>query len=308
MAGACSRIHVVRPGGHRLLRRGPGPRPSRGVLVAGEEPGHGGAAGAAALGLARDRSEPEAVRRGPGRAGSPTRACLLRPERGRAGRVRLRPHLLRTQVGQPAAPAGPAGDRRRAGAAHRAAVDDALGLPGAGQAVGVRRVRSGEVIRLPCHRRWPPVSSSTGPAAPWIPTSTPTWWRPTWPRGWTGAGRRWTAGGCIAHLPAAQAVYHARLRLELGERLGGACEVARSGLGDVVGVDRVAPAALLAAGRGHGRVPANRAGRHVGTGRSSAGSPAPRRPARTRTARAPSRPAGRVAPTGRRPSGSISAT
>jgi len=40
-----------------------------------------------------------------------------------------------------------------------------------------------------------------------------------------------------AHLPAAQSVYHARLRFELGDRMGAAWHVHPSGLGDVVGVD-----------------------------------------------------------------------
>jgi hypothetical protein len=40
-----------------------------------------------------------------------------------------------------------------------------------------------------------------------------------------------------AHLPAAQSVYHARLRFELGDRMGASWHVQPSGLGDVVGVD-----------------------------------------------------------------------
>jgi conjugative relaxase-like TrwC/TraI family protein len=41
----------------------------------------------------------------------------------------------------------------------------------------------------------------------------------------------------FAHLGAAGAVYHARLRWELSERIGAAWEVPATGLGDVVGVE-----------------------------------------------------------------------
>ena len=40
-----------------------------------------------------------------------------------------------------------------------------------------------------------------------------------------------------AHLGAAQALYHARLRFELGDRMGAAWGVRPSGMGDVIGVD-----------------------------------------------------------------------
>ena len=41
----------------------------------------------------------------------------------------------------------------------------------------------------------------------------------------------------FSHAHATQAVYHARLRMELRDRLGAAWDVPRSGMGDVVGVD-----------------------------------------------------------------------
>jgi hypothetical protein len=41
----------------------------------------------------------------------------------------------------------------------------------------------------------------------------------------------------FSHLGAAQALYHARLRLELGHRIGASWEMRPNGLGDVVGVD-----------------------------------------------------------------------
>jgi hypothetical protein len=55
-----------------------------------------------------------------------------------------------------------------------------------------------------------------------------------------GVDGRWSAVDgrrVFAHAQAVQAVYHARLRLEIGERLGATFEVAPSGLGDVLGVD-----------------------------------------------------------------------
>ncbi len=54
---------------------------------------------------------------------------------------------------------------------------------------------------------------------------------------WSAAdGRR-----LFRHLRAVQGVYHARLRRELGERLGVAWQVRPSGLGDVVGIDPALP-------------------------------------------------------------------
>ena len=89
-----------------------------------------------------------------------------------------------------------------------------------------------------CQRpEWWPVRSSTGPAAPSIRTSTPIWSWPTSPRVWTA---RWSAvdgRGIFDHLRAVRGIYHARLRMELGGRLGVAWDVPRSGMGDVRGVD-----------------------------------------------------------------------
>ncbi len=122
------------------------------------------------------------------------------------------------------------------GSAHRAAVDEALGYLERA-AVGVRRSRSGVVIRL----------RSTGMAAGVFLHRTS---RALDPHLHThvvaanvaqGVDGRWSAVDSrrvFVHAPAAQAVYHARLRLEIGERMGGAFDVSPSGLGDVVGVDR----------------------------------------------------------------------
>ena len=189
--------------------RGPGGRRGAGRLD------WGGCRGPrAGTDRSRPRSSPRSWPGGTHRVGP------LRGPSGRAGRVRLRPHLLRTQVGERAAPAGAPGAGAAGGAAHAAAVAEALGVPGAGRASACAAVRSGEVGRTwPPPGRWP-VSSSTGPAGPSIPTSTPTWWRPTWPRGSTGAGRRVDSRRLYAHLRRAQAVYHARLRLELGGAAG----------------------------------------------------------------------------------------
>ena len=123
------------------------PAGPRATLVAGEEPGAWSGAGAAALGRGRGGGVP-GLRRGargprPGLGRGAAHAGGA-PERGR-----LRPHLLRTQVGEPAPPAGPGGDRRpRSGAGHQAAVAEAAGYLERA-AVGVRRTRAGQVTSLP---------------------------------------------------------------------------------------------------------------------------------------------------------------
>ena len=58
-----------------------------------------------------------------------------------------------------------------------------------------------------------------------------------WLKESTGAWSGLDSRRLHAHLAAAQSVYHARLRLELGERMGATWEVRPSGTGEVVGVD-----------------------------------------------------------------------
>ncbi len=228
------RIHVVRAGGHAYYVEDLVPGRAEGSLVAGEEPGHWWGGGAAAMGR-HDRVEAQEFAevlagRDP-HSGVPLRA--RRADRAVSGydltfgapkSVSLL-HLL-----------GPGEIAAETGSAHRAAVEEALGYLERA-AVGVRRFRSGEVVRLP----------STGMAAgvflhrtsraldPHLHTHVVT------ANVAQGVDGRWSAVDSrrvFAHAPAAQAVYHARLRLEIGERLGGSFEVSRSGLGDVVGVDR----------------------------------------------------------------------
>ncbi len=124
----------------------------------------------------------------------------------------------------------------QAGAAHRAAVDEALGYLERA-ALGVRRSGRHGTTRLP----------ATGMVAGTFLHRTS---RALDPHLHThavvanvaeGVDGRWSAVDSrrvFGHARAAEALYHARLRLESGERLGAAFETAPSGLGDVVGVDR----------------------------------------------------------------------
>jgi len=122
------------------------------------------------------------------------------------------------------------------GAGHQAAVDEATGYLGR-RAVGVRRTRAGQVVLL----------ASTGPVAghflhrtsraldPHLHTHAVT---ANVAQGVDGVWSAVDSRRVFAHARAAQAVYHARLRLELSDRIGATWEVPATGLGDVVGVDR----------------------------------------------------------------------
>ena len=123
-----------------------------------------------------------------------------------------------------------------AGAGHRAAVEEAVGYL-ARAAHGVRRRRQGAVGGGPLHRSGGRATSSTGPAERSTPTSTPTLVVANVAQGVDGPWSSIDSRRLFAHAPAVQAVYHARLRLELTTRLGAAWDVPATGLGDVVGVD-----------------------------------------------------------------------
>jgi conjugative relaxase-like TrwC/TraI family protein len=122
-----------------------------------------------------------------------------------------------------------------AGTGHQVAVADALDYL-AREGVGVRRSRRGEVAFL----------ATTGPVAGQFLHRTS---RALDPHLHThvvlanvaqGVDGRWSgvdSRRLHAHLPAAQSVYHARLRFELGDRMGAAWHVRPSGLGDVIGVE-----------------------------------------------------------------------
>jgi conjugative relaxase-like TrwC/TraI family protein len=227
------RIHVVRQGGHHYYVDDLVPGRAEGGRVAGEEPGRWSGDGAAGLGLdgAIDPHHFAEVLGGRHPAsGSALRSA--RADRGVAGydltfgapkSVSLL-HLL-----------APREIATEVGAGHQAAVREAVGYLGR-SAVGVRRVRQGEVSLLP----------STGAVAGNFLHRTS---RALDPHLHThlvvanvaqGVDGGWSAVDSrrlFAHGRAAQGIYHARLRLELGDRLGAAWDVKPSGLGDVVGVD-----------------------------------------------------------------------
>ncbi len=228
------RIHVVRDGGHAYYVDDLVPGRAEGTLVAGEEPGFWSGTGAADVHLfgpvevapfAEVLAGRDPVSGVPLRAGRGDRSVSAYDLAFCAPKSVSLLHLL-----------GSREIAEESGAAHRAAVDEALGYLER-SAVGVRRAETGRITRL----------SATGLVAGAFLHRTS---RALDPHLHThvvaanvalGVDGRWSAldsRRVFAHAPAAQAVYHARLRLELGERLGGACEVAPSGLGDVVGVDR----------------------------------------------------------------------
>lgn len=227
------RVHVVREGGHAYYVDDLVPGRAEGSSVAGEEPGEWWGAGAEDLGrharvdpdgfaavlAGRDpRSDVSLRGRRPGHSvagydltfGAPKSVSLL--------------HLL-----------GPREIAEQSGLAHRVAVAEALGYLERA-AVGVRRSGPDGVTRL----------DSTGMVAGVFLHRTS---RALDPHLHThavaanvarGVDGRWSAVDSrrlFAHAGAVQALYHARLRLEIGERLGGSFAVSPSGLGDVVGVD-----------------------------------------------------------------------
>jgi conjugative relaxase-like TrwC/TraI family protein len=228
------RMHVVRQGGHHYYVKDLVPGRAEGTLVAGEEPGVWSGAGSHALGL-RGTVESEVFAEVlDGR--DPVSGRALRLHRGDASVAAydltfaapksvsllhlLAPREIATQVGD----------------GHRAAVNEATDYLGRA-ALGVRRTRNGQVSFL----------ASTGPVAGHFLHRTS---RTLDPHLHThvvaanvaqGVDGRWSAVDSrrvFAHMSAAQGIYHARLRLELSDRIGATWEVPRSGLGDVIGVDR----------------------------------------------------------------------
>jgi len=226
------RIHVVRQGGHHYYVQDLVPGRAEGTLVAGEEPGLWLGGGSTALGLS-------------GSVGSPEFGELLEGRHPRSGEALRRSRGERSAAGYDltfGAPKSvsllhmlaPREMARAAGAGHHAAVADALEYLGR-EGVGVRRSRGGQTAFL----------SSTGPVAggflhrtsraldPHLHTHVVVANVAEGVDGvWSGVDSR----RLHAHLGAAQSLYHARLRLELGDRMGAAWEVGPSGMGDVVGV------------------------------------------------------------------------
>jgi conjugative relaxase-like TrwC/TraI family protein len=226
-------VHVVRQGGHGYYVSDLGQGRTDDGLVAGELPGQWSGRGAPDLGLG-GTVEPEVFGdvlegRHPGSGQSLRRVAGDRAVAGydltfAAPKSVSILHLL-----------GPREIAAEVGAAHRVAVADATGyLDRAG--VGVRRTSERQLTLLP----------ATGAVAGEFVHRTS---RALDPHLHThlvvanvaqGVDGRWSSVDSrrvFAHLSATKGLYHARLRLELGRRLGAAWDVRPSGLGDVVGVE-----------------------------------------------------------------------
>ena len=227
-------IHVVRPGGHRYYVDDLVPGRAEGTLVAGEEPGTWIGTPSASLGLA-------------GPVDAPRFAALLDGRHPQSGRPLRHPRSGASVSGYDltfCAPKSvsvlhllaPREIATQTGAGHQAAVEDAVSYLSR-RGVGVRRTEGGQTAYL----------RSTGMLAGQFLHRTS---RALDPHLHThvvaanlaqGVDGRWSAVDSrrlYAHLHAAQGIYHARLRLELGNRLGAGWEVRTSGLGEVTGVDR----------------------------------------------------------------------
>jgi conjugative relaxase-like TrwC/TraI family protein len=227
------RIHPVRGEGHRYYTDDLVPGRAEGSRVAGESPGVWTGGGAATLGL-DGTVHPEAFRQ------------VLEGLDPRSGDRMRRLHGGQTVSGFDltfCAPKSvsllhllaPTEIAAQAGAGHHAAVEEATDYL-AQAAVGVRRQRDGVVGLLP----------ATGPVAGHFVHRTSRALDPHLHSHLVvanvaqGVDGHWSAldsRRLFAHAPTVQAVYHARLRLELTTRLGAAWQVPPSGLGDVVGVD-----------------------------------------------------------------------
>jgi conjugative relaxase-like TrwC/TraI family protein len=227
------KIHVVRQGGHGYYVEDLVPGRAEGSRVAGEEPGAWVGAGARALGLS-------------GPVGSPTFTEVLEGRHPGSGRALRSVRGERSVAGYDltfCAPKSvsllhllaPREMAEAAGSGHQRAVADALEYLGR-EALGVRRTRARQVSFLP----------TTGPVAGQFLHRTSRALDPhlhthvvvaNVAQGvdglWSGVDSR----RLHAHLAAAQSLYHARLRFELGDRMGAAWRIRPSGLGDIVGVD-----------------------------------------------------------------------
>jgi conjugative relaxase-like TrwC/TraI family protein len=227
------RIHVVRQGGHLYYVNHLVPGRAEGTLVAGEEPGVWSGPGAKALGLAGTVAAPafgEVLNGREPRSGAPLRVSA--GERSVAGydltfcapkSVSLL-HLL--------APGEMAGE---VGAGHHAAVVEAADYLQRA-ALGVRRTRGGCTSHLP----------SVGMVAGRFLHRTSRTLDPhlhthlvvaNVTQGVDGLWSAVDARRMFAHARATQSIYHARLRMELSDRLGVSWLVSPTGLGEVVGVD-----------------------------------------------------------------------
>src|SRR5580704_1773881 len=227
------RIHVVREGGHHYYVNDLVPGRAEGTLVAGEEPGRWWGGGSVGLGL-RGTVESQAF------------AEVLAgrdPVSGRSLRVRRGPDSVAAYDLTFAAPKSvsilhllaPREIATEVGAGHQEAVNDATDYLGRA-AVGVRRTRGGTVSFLP----------STGAVSGHFVHRTSRTLDPhlhthvvvaNVAQGVDGSWSAVDSRRVYAHAHAARGVYHARLRLELSERIGATWDLHASGLGDVIGVD-----------------------------------------------------------------------
>jgi conjugative relaxase-like TrwC/TraI family protein len=228
------KIHVLHRGGHAYYVDDLVPGRAEGTLLAGEAPGWWAGRGASDLGLSGTVAGPDLAELLAGR--HPTSGRTLRQERpkGTAGfdltfcapkSVSIL-HLL-----------GPSELAGEVGASHRAAVADATGYLERA-AAGVRRQRGGAPLRL----------AATGLATGAFLHRTSRALDPhlhthvvvaNVAQGVDGSWSSLDSRRLFHHGPAAQAVYHARLRDELTERLGVAWQMRPSGMADVVGVDPI---------------------------------------------------------------------
>lgn len=227
------RVGIVRDGGYRYYVEDLVPGRAEGSPVAGEEPGRWTGAGCSVLGLH-------------GTVESAALAALLdgrRPSSQLRLRARHGTHSVAAYDLVFAAPKSvsllhllaPREIATAVGTSHAVAVADATGYLSR-RAVGVRRTRSGERVFAP----------STGVTAAEFLHRTSRSLDPhlhthlvvaNATQGLDGVWSAIDSRRLHAHLPAIQALYHARLRLELDRRLGAAVSADASGLGDVLGVD-----------------------------------------------------------------------
>lgn len=226
-------VHVVRDGGFHYYVDDLVPGRAEGSLVAGEEAGSWTGAGSAALGLRGTVGTDEFGEVLEGRDPiSGRRLRLSQGGRSVAGfdltfgapkSVSILHLLAAKEIGV------------EVGAGHQAAVAEAAGyLSRAG--VGVRRQRGEDVALL----------ASTGMVGGQFLHRTSRALDPhlhthlvaaNVAQGVDGTWSSLDSRKLFAHIRAARVVYHAALRLELGERIGASWSIRRSGLGDVVGVD-----------------------------------------------------------------------
>jgi conjugative relaxase-like TrwC/TraI family protein len=226
-------MHVVREGGYRYYVDDLVPGRAEGTLVAGEEPGMWWGGGSEALGV-HGIVETEAFAQVlDGR--DPVSGRSLRMHRGSRSVAAYDLTFAAPKSVSVLHALGPREIASEVGAGHQAAVKEATTYLDR-RAVGVRRTRAGAVSLLP----------STGSVAahflhrtsrtldPHLHTHVVT---ANVAQGVDGTWSAVDSRRVFAHLQAAQGIYHARLRLELSDRIGAAWQVPSSGLGDVIGVD-----------------------------------------------------------------------